>query len=195
MARYAPILSLLVCVAALAGAPAHAADRGQARVIVDVETLPPPGEAPVARDARLYVTGTGLPPRRAVGTAQGRLLARRAAMVDGYRKIANATNRWRVEAGGRERYNPSNTTAFVRGARLERERYFSDGRVEVDVSAPPPEAVPPPNTPEQWRRFQETAARAGMLVVTAPQPRADRQEISREEWEQWFATRQSDPSQ
>lgn len=183
--------SLLLALAgaiALGITPARAGGEAEAaRVVVRVKSLPAPGSAPQIQDARMHVTGTGMPPRRAIGTAQGRLLARRAAVVDGYRKIATATYRWRVQAGGPEYYKPRRHVAYVRGAVVEAERYFSDGRVEVELSAPPPEPVVDPSTPDGWRRFRNTASRAGMVVVTEPAVDTARREISREEWEQLFA--------
>ena len=185
-------LTVLACGTLWAPRRAPAAEKQDAaRVVVEVEHLSAPGAAPAVQRSRVLVTGTGFPPHRARGTAQGRLMARRAALVDGYRKIARASSRWHQTAGGRARYQGERITAFVRGAAIERERYFSTGRVEVELSAPPPDAVPTPDTPEHWRRFQDSALQAGMVIVTTPAPRPDREEISRDQWEQLFTTRQS----
>ncbi len=191
MHRRTTMLALAAAVAVAATPALGAGDAGPARVVVRVETVPAPGAPPQVQHARVEVTGTGLPPRRVAGTAQGRLMARRAAVVDGYRKIAAATERWRVEAGGTTYYEPTRTTAFVRGAAVETERYFSDGRVEVDLSAPPPDVLADPSTPDGWQHFRETAGRAGITVVTEPVGSAERREISRDEWEQFFAARRA----
>lgn len=164
----------------------------EARVIVQVETLPAAGAPPQARQARVYVTGTGYAPRGKVGTAQGRLLARRAAVVDGYQRIATATQRWRATSRGAQYYEPASTTAFVHGAVIEAERYFGSGRVEVDLSAPPLARAGDPTTPDGWRRFEDTATRAGLAVATTPGWPSGRRRISREEWEQLFAATRAD---
>ena len=91
---------------------------------------------------QIAVTGSGAAPDHG-GTAQKRLLARRAAVVDGYRQIAEIINGVRVnsETVVKDFVTESDTirtqvSALVKGARIGEPRFLSDGAVEVDVRVP-----------------------------------------------------------
>ncbi len=83
--------------------------------------------APVEGSA-VTVEGVGYPPIRTENRAQARLMARRAAILDAYRKVL------KIESGGglsEEFYR--GLAGFVRGARVVREEYLSDGGVIVTL--------------------------------------------------------------
>ena len=87
----------------------------------------------------LKVTGTGAAPAKG-SVAQKRLMARRAAIADGYRQFAELINGVRVDSETivRDFVTESDTirtqvSALVKGARMGDTRYMSDGSVEVDM--------------------------------------------------------------
>jgi hypothetical protein len=89
---------------------------------------------------RLVVTGSGAPPDRG-SLAQKRLLARRAAIVDGYRQLAELINGVRVDSETvvkdfviESDDIRTQVSALVKGATAGEERYLSDGTVEVDLT-------------------------------------------------------------
>ncbi|MBC7541816.1 MAG: hypothetical protein H7338_03715 [Candidatus Sericytochromatia bacterium] len=88
----------------------------------------------------LIVIGSGAPPDRG-SPAQKRLLAKRAAVSDGYRQLAELVNGVRVnsETVVKDFVIESDTiktqvNALVKGAHAGEPRYLSDGTVEVDVT-------------------------------------------------------------
>jgi hypothetical protein len=90
----------------------------------------------------LTVTGSGAPPDKG-NAAQKRLMAVRAAQVDGYRQIAEVINGVRVDSETvvkdfvvESDVIKTQVSALVRGARRGDARYQSDGSVELDVSVP-----------------------------------------------------------
>lgn len=91
----------------------------------------------------LTVTGSGAPPA-IDNPAQKRLMAERAAMVDAYRKLAEAVNGVQVfsETVVKNYVTESDTirlsvNATIRGARpVSKPRYLSDGTVEIDLAMP-----------------------------------------------------------
>jgi hypothetical protein len=87
----------------------------------------------------LTVTGSGAPPDRG-SLAQKRLLARRAAVVDGYRQLAEMLNGVRVDSETVVKdfviasdLIRTQVSALVKGAKTGEPRYLSDGTVEVDL--------------------------------------------------------------
>jgi hypothetical protein len=90
----------------------------------------------------LTVTGTGVPPERG-NAAQKRLMALRAAQVDGYRQIAEVINGVRVDSETvvkdfvvESDEIRTQVSALVKGAQRGEPRYQADGSVEVPVSIP-----------------------------------------------------------
>lgn len=87
----------------------------------------------------MKVTGSGAPPTKG-SAAQKRLMARRAAIADGYRQLAELINGVRVDAETivRDFVTESDTirtqvSALIKGAKIGDTRYLSDGSVEVDM--------------------------------------------------------------
>jgi hypothetical protein len=87
----------------------------------------------------MKVTGSGAPPAKG-SAAQKRLMARRAAIADGYRQMAEMINGVRVDAETivRDFVTESDTikvqvSALIKGAQIGDTRYLSDGSVEVDM--------------------------------------------------------------
>jgi hypothetical protein len=98
----------------------------------------------------LRVTGVGLPPRIYATRTQLHLMAERAAVVSAYRNMALALGQGSQVAANGARYVTA--SGYVQGAQIAQTRYYSDGRVEVDMtlavehppSAPAIEPPPPP---------------------------------------------------
>lgn len=93
--------------------------------------------------ATIQVTGTGVAPANAVNAAQARIMARRAAVVDAQRNIAEQISGVQVDADTLvENYMTTSDTvrtkvsAVVRGARIISENYTSDGAYEVVMEVP-----------------------------------------------------------
>ncbi|SHK93143.1 LPP20 lipoprotein [Selenomonas ruminantium] len=91
----------------------------------------------------IRVTGTGVPPATARTPVQGRMLARRAAIVDGYRMLAETISG--VDVTGESNVGMLEVTsdvvktkvsAVVRGARVVSEREIPGGGYEVVLEAP-----------------------------------------------------------
>lgn len=93
--------------------------------------------------AMIRVTGSGAPPAKG-SQAQKRLMAKRAAMADAYRQLAEAVNGVQVfsETTVKNFVTESDVIrlqvqAVIKGARMVGQaRYLSDGSVEVDLEMP-----------------------------------------------------------
>jgi hypothetical protein len=88
----------------------------------------------------IKVTGSGAAPAKG-SDAQKRLMARRAAVADGYRQLAELINGVRVDSETvvRDFVTESDVirtqvSALIKGAQIGDTRYLSDGSVEVDVT-------------------------------------------------------------
>lgn len=100
-----------------------------------------PAVAPVARqEVKIRAKGAGVPPARAINTAQARLMAERAAVVDGYRNLLEQAYGLQVTGSTtvRDFATQSDTIrtqvdAFVRGAKVVDTRYVEDGAVETEM--------------------------------------------------------------
>lgn len=112
------------------------------------------------------VTGVGLPPRIYATRAQLHLMAERAAVVSAYRNLTLALGQGSQVVANGSRYVTA--SGYVLGARLAQTRYYSDGRVEVDmtlavehpptapaIEPPPPMGAPPLKTEKQRRQISE----------------------------------------
>lgn len=84
-----------------------------------------------AQAAWLLVTGKGYPPRKEISETRKRLLARRAAVVDAYRLLAEKLSGIPECIVGSSGYK--RTRGFIKGAEVKGVRYFPDGKVEVDL--------------------------------------------------------------
>ena len=93
--------------------------------------------------SKITVTGMGVAPVNARSAAQGRMMARRAAVVDAYRQLAETVKG--VNIDGETTVEMSATTsdivkskvsAFIQGARVVSERITPDGGYVVTMEAP-----------------------------------------------------------
>jgi hypothetical protein len=89
-------------------------------------------------DERIFAKGFGRPPKETKGAAQAKILAKRAAMVDGYRNLLSVIEQLRIsmEEGigdliRKNRIPNIMLEGFVKGAVVEKERYFEDGSCEL----------------------------------------------------------------
>lgn len=93
-------------------------------------------------NGQISVTGTGAAPAKAgMSAGQKRLMAQRAAVVDGYRQLAEAINGVQVDAETlvqnyvvESDIVKTRVSALVKGAKVGNYKYMSDGTVEVTVS-------------------------------------------------------------
>ena len=102
---------------------------------------PPPPPPPIARqEVTLRAKGAGAPPARAANAAQARLMAERAAKVDGYRNLLEQAYGLQVTGSTtvRDFVTQSDTVrtqldAFIRGAKVSDTRVLDDGSVETEM--------------------------------------------------------------
>ena len=92
-------------------------------------------------NSTITVTGSGIAPANAHNAAQARMLARRAAVVDGYRQLAEAVKGVNVdsETTVQNMMVVSDTTktkvsAFIQGAKIVSEKVIPDGGYEVTMT-------------------------------------------------------------
>jgi len=105
---------------------------------------------PASGQGIVRVTGVGLP-RANVPRGQARLMAERAAVVTAYRNLALALGQGTQVVTDGTRYVTS--SGYIRGAQIVQTRYYSDGRVEVDMTLavqhpPSAPAIEPPPAPQ-----------------------------------------------
>ena len=102
---------------------------------------PPPPPPPITRqEVTLRARGSGAPPQKAINAAQARLMAERAARVDGYRNLLEQTYGLQVVGSTvvRDFVTQSDTVrtqldAFIRGAKVVETRTLDDGSVEMEM--------------------------------------------------------------
>jgi len=141
----------------LCGVPTTAAD---ASPYAFQPNTPMPGHGVVR------VTGVGLPPRIYATRGQLHLMAERAAVVSAYRNLALALGQGSQVVADGSRY--ITVSGYVQGAQVAQTRYYSDGRVEVDmtlavehspsapaIEPPPAMGAPPVKTEKQKRQISE----------------------------------------
>lgn len=94
------------------------------------------------QSADIEAVGIGLPPTNMIGT-RGAMLARRAAVVDAYRQLAEAVNGVRVDADTTMRdlviesdVVRTQTQALIKGARIIEEHANADGSYSVKLMLP-----------------------------------------------------------
>jgi hypothetical protein len=88
----------------------------------------------------IRATGSGAPPPSAISPAQARLMAERAAKLDGYRNLIEQAYGVNISSSSTVRdFVLQNDTirarveAFVKGAKIIDTRHLSDGSVEVEM--------------------------------------------------------------
>ena len=91
----------------------------------------------------IVAKGEGAPPANAVSAAQGRMMARRAAVVDAYRQLAETINGVHVESGSsvqdyilQSDLTRTNVDAVIKGARVIKEWKEEDGGYAVLMEVP-----------------------------------------------------------
>jgi len=91
----------------------------------------------------ITVTGEGAPPMKTINIAQARAMAKRAAIADAYRKLAEVVNGVRVDAQTVvENYASNNdevrikVQALIKGVAIGDLKYLKDGSVKIQVSLP-----------------------------------------------------------
>lgn len=175
-----PILLLMILFSGALAFPIPPAFAGE-EAFVRIES-PSNGQNAESAGMVIRASGVGLEPAGRSG-AQARLMARRAAIVDGYRKLGAMRGRVLGSFTGKT-YHES-ASDFIRGAVVVETRYYYDGRVEVDMELPvAPGEVGGRATAE---RIRETLVRSGITVVEVE---PERRRITREEWEELFRKRQ-----
>jgi len=92
---------------------------------------------------KVVVTGMGIAPPTAVNAAQARMLARRAAVVDGYRQMAEQINGVQVDAESTVENMMilsdivrTKVSACIKGARVLDEQILPDGSYAVRMEVP-----------------------------------------------------------
>ena len=93
--------------------------------------------------ATVTVMGMGIAPPTAVNQAQARMLARRAAVADGYRQLAESINGVNVDAESTVENMmvlndviKTKVSAVIKGAQVISEKITSDGGYEVTMQVP-----------------------------------------------------------
>jgi hypothetical protein len=96
--------------------------------------------APDWSSRKEVATGTGVPPKDATG-AEARIMAERAAKLDGLRNLAERVYGVKIDSSTtvkdfvtKNDQIKAEVDAFLRGAEVSDTRYKDDGSVEVDVS-------------------------------------------------------------
>ncbi len=177
-ARRLAALAIAVGAIALLTAPARAGEDPFVRI------EKPTGDHDHApADIVIRASGTGYEPAAYTG-ARARLMARRAAVVDGYRKLAAMRGKVVSSVTGRTYYE--SVGDFLKGASVVETRYYYDGRVEVDMELPV--AAGEVGRSMSYDGLRQTLSRSGIAVVEVEPAR---RQITREEWEELFMKRQA----
>ncbi|PIQ28657.1 hypothetical protein COW36_12205 [bacterium (Candidatus Blackallbacteria) CG17_big_fil_post_rev_8_21_14_2_50_48_46] len=125
----------------------------------------------------ITVTGSGAPPENG-SSAQKRLMAKRAATADAYRQLAEIVNGVQVDSETivKNYVTESDTvrlkvSALIKAAPVGKERYLSDGSVEVDLSMPmfgSQGLAPAIDLEKTLRRQQERYKQSWLGVTDSP---------------------------
>ncbi len=88
-----------------------------------------------ASDARIQVYGIGYPPVKAQNKAQALLMAKRAAVLDAYRRaLAGQEDQTGPHEEGKGFYR--GLSGFVKGLTIITEEYLQDGGVKIEATVP-----------------------------------------------------------
>ncbi len=172
-------LALLVAIMTAPSAPALAGEDSFVRIEKPSQARDAAGGSAVIR-----VSGTGREPS-GYPAAQARLMARRAAVVDGYRKLAEMRNKVSGSITGKTYYKSVNE--FITGASVVETRYYYNGHVEVDMELPVDVGAEGHDT--GYETLRHTLSENGVAVVEVE---ADRRRITREEWKELFMKRRAE---
>jgi hypothetical protein len=84
-----------------------------------------------ASDSRITISGIGYPPVKAQNKAQALLMAKRAALLDAYRKALSGQ-----DAGSYEEDEQfyRGLSGFVKGLTITNEEYLNDGGVKIEAT-------------------------------------------------------------
>jgi hypothetical protein len=115
---YLPILIASICMAIICSDAI-----AKTTIVIDRDR---PGKA------LIKTTGIGYPPAAMPDLRRARLLARRAAVLDGYRNLLAAFDE--IYPHAQDRSFMLNQKGFLRGAKVLDTRYLDGGKAEVDVS-------------------------------------------------------------
>ena len=120
-------------------------------------------------------TGIGTPPDRYIGKPQARPMALRAARVDAYRNLLEATKGVRVDSATVVKdYTVESDVinvqveGLVKGAKVVNQEYMSDGTVEVTVRMPIPGGFSKIIIPIVIEKKPEAAPPASLPPAVAP---------------------------
>ncbi len=130
---------------------------------------------------KIIVTGKGYPPNRNLSSAQKRLLAQRAATIDAYRVLASTVNGVSSYIVGGNKVVQS--SGFVRGAEISDIRYFSNGKVEVNVVMPVSFLGNKISEKVDWDTFLSGISRKGYRICYSETPG---KQITEEEWMEMY---------
>ena len=94
-------------------------------------------------DGSIFAKGVGKPPQNSLNSAQARIMAERAAMVDGHRNLLSVMQGVKIDPQTKiddlmnEEIIPiAKVEGFVKGASIVSKRYFDDGSCEVILVIP-----------------------------------------------------------
>lgn len=162
------VLSTVIC---SIGSSAQAADPADA-----VETVGPGSINWTSGE--VYATGTGAPPPNAANPAQARAMAERAAQVVAYRNLLEVVKGVRVDSETvvenfltKSDVIRTKVDGIVKGARLVKKHYLSDGSVEVLVAMPMKGEFLNAIVPEMFGGAAILPARPVPQLPTTPPPR------------------------
>jgi hypothetical protein len=121
----------------------------------------------------VYATGIGAPPAQAVNAAQARAMAERAAVVVAYRNLLEIVKGVRVDSETmvenfmtKSDIIRTRVDGIVKGARIVKTQYLSDGSVEVSVAMPLKGALMDTLVPEN---FGKPATQQSLKSTPMPQ--------------------------
>lgn len=136
---------------------------------------------PQTRVPMLRTTGKGRTPKsRSLSPAQKRLLARRAAIVDGYRNLTRGINQMHHQRR-KGLLIVEETSGFLKGVKVGSTRFFAEGDVEVELFLPLTEPV------ESFQRVQKIFSGVSLPVCEVQYQK--KKYISKEEYEELFRHR------
>jgi hypothetical protein len=128
-------------------------------------------------NANVIAVGKGYVPSKQISNPQKRLLAQRAATVDAYRALASAINGISGYVANGTGY--LNTSGYVKGAQVQDVRYYTSGKVEVEVVAPVVLNSRTVQGKVSWDATVDGIAKEGYPIYYSERPA---KQISEEEW-------------
>lgn len=125
----------------------------------------------------LHARGIGFEPqRRSLSPVQKRLLAKRAALADGYRNLLRAARHF-PKRDSRSPFKIEEVSGYLKGVEVENSRFYTEGKVEVELKL---------QLNGQVESFQQVRE----VFIGHPIPvceiKTEKKYISREEYENLF---------